>query len=657
MAVNVTIDGKNYEFEDNYTIIQACDQVGIEIPRFCYHKRLAIAGNCRMCLVDTGGPKPIVSCANNIVDKMNIVTQGEKVNKARADVMELLLINHPLDCPVCDQGGECDLQDQALLYGRNVSIYKEEKRVVPEKDFGKFIKTAMTRCIHCMRCVRFMNDIAGIRELDILNRGEDAEIISAIEGGLRSDLSGNIIDLCPVGALIDNTYKFKVRPWELKRTASIDINDSICPDIYFDSMRNEILRILPRENDAINEEWISNKTRFGYDGLKNKRLMDPLLKISNDPDLKSPKSKFKPISWDEAIKILCEKLLKANPSKIAVSSGGLTDYDTLVQYKEFCEEFRINNFDCRSLVPNMPDGFDYLFESTIQGIDEADCILILGCDIEVISPVLNSRIRRNVQERELRIGVIGRKFELRFNYEFIGETTDCLKDSNFYTVLLLAKKPMIIFGDNIFSVEQDFINNFLIFVKNILLRLKDMDQNWKPINVLHQSVGVINGLKAGFYNKEATNFNQNIGTKKGFEVLYLLSDDEINISKSDAGFIVYQGHHGGGNAIFADLILPTLAFTEKSSLYFSVDGSERYTEQAVNFPGNAMKDLDILKRIKEKLKLRGNNNSDETQEDLVFNNYFTNFKTSESKTLNLGVLQNNYYNNIILANSSNLELQ
>ena len=602
MAINVVINGKDYEFDKDYTIIQACESAGVEIPRFCYHKRLAIAGNCRMCLVDSGGAKPVASCSVNITDKMKIVTDNEKVKKARADVMELLLINHPLDCPICDQAGECDLQDQAMVYGRGTSPFHEDKRVVPEKDFGKFIKTYMTRCIHCMRCVRFMNDVAGIRELDVLNRGEDSEIISAIEGGLRSELSGNIIDLCPVGALTNRTYQFKARPWELKRTASIDIHDSICPDVFFDSLGNEILRVLPRENDGVNEEWISNKTRFAFDGLRYNRLMDPLLKVA--PEGESPKNRYKRIGWDEALQLLCDKLLKSNPNKIAVLSGDLVDFGTLFQLKKFCEAFKIQNFDCRSTVSNLPNGFNYLFESGILGIEETDCILIIGCNIEEVSPVLNARIRRNISERGLKIGVLGGEFDLRYEYEFLGKSlSESNMESGFWSFLADAKKPMIILGDNLFSGNKNFVMKLLGFVKNLTDKFTSLNADWKFLNVLYKNVGIVNGLCAGFYNEGLKTFGETIGCRNDFEFLYLVGEDNFNISTSDADFIVYQGHHGNGNANFADLILPSLAFTEKNGIFYNIEGVPREARKAVNFPANAMSDIEILQRICGKLNI------------------------------------------------------
>jgi NADH-quinone oxidoreductase subunit G len=606
----VTINDKEYTFDNDYTIIQACEFSEIEIPRFCYHERLKIAGNCRMCLVEVvGAPKLVASCSANITDKMVIKTNSEKVKVGRENVMETLLINHPLDCPICDQGGECDLQDQAMLYGKNSSNFKEEKRVVPEKDFGRFIKTNMTRCIHCMRCVRFMDDIAGSHELDVLNRGENSEIFNLNDGDLKSKLSGNIIDLCPVGALTNATYAFKARPWELKRTASIDVMDSLCSNIYIDSYGLEILRILPRENDAVNEEWISNETRFSFDGLRYNRLMSPLLRVVENDSVK-----FKKISWDEALDVLYKRISLAAPNKIFVSSGDLADFESLRALKKLCEYLRITQFDCRSSVPYLPNNFNSLFNTGVLNIDEADCVLIIGCNIENEVPVLNARIRKNINSKKLPVYVIGGEYELNYDYKFLGNNIDILTkilndDIDFAETLNGASKPMIILGENLFSISEGFSNYLCNALGKILKKFNNViTDSWNGLNVLFKNPGLINGILSEFMpkNSKFSNFDDS-----DLDLCFLLCDDSIDLMKVDAGFVVYQGHHGCENAFLSDLILPSLAYTEKSATYFNLEGAAQKTNKVINLPDCiAMKDVEIIEKIAKKFNLNLNALSD-----------------------------------------------
>jgi NADH-quinone oxidoreductase subunit G len=630
--INVKIDGVDYAFDDNYTIIQACEAVNIEIPRFCYHKKLQIAGNCRMCLVDVvGAPKLTASCAVNITDKMVIETKNAKVKAARESVMETLLINHPLDCPICDQGGECDLQDQAMLYGGNVSHFHEEKRAVPEKNFGRFIKTAMTRCIHCTRCVRFMDEVAGSHELDVLNRGENSEIVTLHDGELKSRLSGNIIDLCPVGALTNGTYAFKARLWELKRTSSIDVLDPLGSNIFIDSYGIELMRILPRENDNLNEEWISDITRFAFDGLRYNRLMDPLLK--NDRG-------FEKISWEKAFNLVYDKISTADPEKIFVSSGDLADLDSILYLKNFCETLKIKNFDFRSSVPYLPNDFYSLFNTKVQDISQSDCIFIIGCDIEEDSPVLNTRIRKHIKENKVPVFLLGSKYELNYSYNHLGNNISILKTQNeAFEPISSAKKPMVILGEGLFQVNQELAD----FVINQVKRIPNLvSDSWNGLNILFRNPGTINGLVANFSQ------NKTFYTPQNLDVCYLLNDDTISMDRVSSSFTIYQGHHGDGNAKYANLILPGLAYTEKSARYANLNGLIQKTNKVIRFPGNSMKDSDIIKNIFEKFKI---SHADEASIEYLFDKNILNCQTTiDDLFVDLNNLPKRNYN-IIVKNS------
>ncbi len=650
----IIINDVEHVFDDDYTIIQACEAANIEIPRFCYHKRLKIAGNCRMCLVEVvGSPKLIASCSVNITDKMVVKTNSNKVKIGRENVMETLLINHPLDCPICDQGGECDLQDQAMLYGRNVSVFQEDKRVVPEKDFGQFIKTNMTRCIHCMRCVRFMDDIAGSHEIDVLNRGENSEIINLNDGDFKSKLSGNIIDLCPVGALTNATYAFKARPWELKRTKSIDVTDSLCSNIFIDSYGLEILRVLPRENDAVNEAWISDEARFSFDGLRYNRLMSPLLKC-----IYEDVARFERITWARAFDIVYEKFSLADPSKVFVSSGDLADLESISLLKKLCQFLKINQFDCRSSSLYLPNNLNAIFNSGVFGIDEADCILIIGSDIENEIPVLNARIRSNVNSRKLPIYVIGDQYTLNYRYEFLGNNinilTQILNDEiDFSQILTNCSKPMLIFGENLFSISEDFSNYLISIAGEIIKKFNIISDNWNGFNVLFKSPGMINGLAADFIQKDSKFIKNNVD----LDLCFLLNDDSTDLMKINSEYIIYQGHHGGGNSVFADLILPGLAYSEKSSTYLNLEGRIQKTSKVINLPDSiAMNDVEIIGKIAIKFNLSHNasdiksyrlnlNFLDDVSEDDV-ENFSFDISNIQSIKNNIIVKNSSYFSNL-----------
>jgi NADH-quinone oxidoreductase subunit G len=592
MNFNVKINGQDFQFDKDYTIIQACEMIGVEIPRFCYHERLEIAGNCRMCLVTVkGAPKPVASCATNIANNMEIITNDEKTKFAREGVMELLLINHPLDCPVCDQGGECDLQDQAMVYGKGSSEYHEEKRIVKEKELGPFIKTAMTRCILCMRCVRFMNDVAGVPELNSMNRGEKSEIVNAISGAINSELSGNIIDLCPVGALTNKPYSFKARPWELNHTNSIDIMDSLCSNIRIDSRGSEVLRILPRENDNLNEEWISDKTRFAFDGLKYNRIMNPVIKKDG---------KFQKISWNDGFDILKEKIFKSNPQKISVYTGKFTDCETIFALKKLCEKLNITNLSSNSSAKFFPNDKKAIFNTSVKKSEEADLYLIIECNLKEISPILNSRIRKNIINNFIEVYTIGGNYDLTYKANHLGNNIRILKkiieeNHEICQKLLQAKRPMIIIGEEVFNHSEELTNYALNATNKLIEKYNfiNLNENWNGVNILHNYSGSINGLAFDFNKK-----NHNTET---LDLLLLFGEDSIEIPKNE--FTVYFGHHGDKGAQNADLVFPTLSYTEKSTTYINCEGYTQQTLKAINFPGDAKDDWEIIYEFSKNLNI------------------------------------------------------
>src|SRR6202140_2247200 len=397
----VTIDGQDFEVAPGSPSLQACQQAGIEIPHFCYHERLSIAGNCRMCLVEVEkSPKPVASCAMPVADGNVILTQSEKATKARHGVMEMLLINHPLDCPICDQGGECDLQDQAMAYGFDRGRFEENKRAVRDKDFGPLVKTEMNRCIHCTRCIRFLTEIAGVEELGAAGRGENMEVGTYIERALTSELSANIIDLCPVGALTSKPYAFVARPWELSKTESVDVLDAVGSNIRVDSRGPQVLRVLPRLNEAINEEWISDKTRFAVDGLARKRLDRPYIRRDG---------RLVEAEWSEAFAFIATRLKGVPGGKIAAIAGDLVDCEAMLALKDLMAALGSPHIDCRqdgaALDPSCRAG--YLFNTSIAGIEQADACVLIGTDPRAEAAILNARLRKRWMQGAFRIGAFG----------------------------------------------------------------------------------------------------------------------------------------------------------------------------------------------------------------------------------------------------------
>lgn len=597
--LTVTINGKAVTIPDGLTIIQACEVADVEIPRFCYHERLAIAGNCRMCLVEVEGmpPKPVASCAMPAADGMKIHTDTPMVKKAREGVMEFLLANHPLDCPICDQGGECDLQDQAYQYGKGKSAYHEHKRAVKDKNMGPLIKTQMTRCIHCTRCVRFIEDVAGTCEIGAVNRGENMEITTYLEHGIKSELSGNIIDLCPVGALTSKPYAFKVRSWELQKTESIDVMDAVGSNIRIDSRGIEVMRILPRVNEEINEEWISDKTRFCYDGLKYQRLDKPYVKREG---------KLQAASFADAGKAITEVIKVVKPSEIAVLSGQLSSADEVFALKQICEKLGVKNFDCRLKGEKLSaaDSASYLFNTKISGIDQADSCLLIGVNPRKDAPILNARLRKRFLTKQLKIAAIGVNADLTYGYENLGDDVSLLKNFR-----LQGKNPMLILGHDM--VARPDGERVLNLAKKIAEDSNMIREDWNGFNFLSKSTGLINGLATGFVGD--SNISEILKKTENGEIKIVILhavDDEIDFTKLKNAFVVYIGSHGDRGAHIADVILPAAAYSEKTAIYINLEGRAQTTSRAVFAPGEAKTDLEILAELAEKLGFELKKNPD-----------------------------------------------
>ena len=575
--VKLTINNKSLDVENDITVLQACEIAGIEIPRFCYHERLSIAGNCRMCLVEMeNSSKPIASCAMPVADGMNIKTNSELVKKARNGVMEFLLINHPLDCPICDQGGECDLQDQAMAYGKGFSRFNEGKRAVSNKNLGPLIKTHMTRCIHCTRCVRFNEEIAGNYQLGAVGRGENTEITSFLEKNIDSELSGNVIDLCPVGALTSKPYAFIARPWELKKTDSIDVFDALGSNIRVDSKGDKVLRVLPRINEDLNQEWISDKTRFAYDGLNHQRLDRFYFRYNA--------SKLNEISEERAFEILKNKLLKTKDSKFFSLVGNTLDCESVFSFKLFLDKLNFRNYDCRQdqsfFIPSKR--FSYLFNSKISGIDESDLCILIGTDLRKEAPLINARLRQRIKHSDNKFQVFnfGEKNSNLDSFNIGNDfySLNNLKDLKYKNLLKKSKKPIFIIGQGpLISHEAENLFYFLLDIYN----KSNCISGWSGFNVLQNYSGRVGALDLKFYNKNNVNkdFVNNIYNGK-YDVLYLLSADELDFEKIPSKtFVIYHGHHGDRAVKRADLIIPTSCFTEKEGIYVNMEGRPQISRQ------------------------------------------------------------------------------
>ena len=590
----ININGKEIEFEPGMTILQACEIAGAEIPRFCYHERLSIAGNCRMCLVEMDkSQKPIASCAMPAAEGMNIKTNTEMVEKARKGVMEFLLANHPLDCPVCDQGGECDLQDQSLYYGVDKSRFSENKRYVSEKYMGPLIKTQMTRCIHCTRCVRFATEVAGVPEIGAIGRGENMEITTYLEKSMESELSGNVIDLCPVGALTSKPYAFSARPWELKKTESIDVLDAVGSNIRVDTYGWEVKRILPRLNEDINEEWISDKTRYSCDGLLKQRLDTPYIKKNN---------KLIKSSWDEALDVIIKKFNETENSNIAGHIGDLVSLETTLAFKKFFELLGSKNLEFREkkFYINSEDKMNYLFNSSINGIEKSDLILLVGCNPRHEATILNARIRKAFRNNKTPIFSVGNPGDQTYEYKIIGDNTQTIKDiieekHEFNRVFNTAKKPLIIIGESALELNSGgFIFEEL---KNFLYQKKLISEKWNALNILIQNASTVGALDLKIQNKDKNNFEffDNIKNNK-FKLLYLLNSDNLKFEKNDE-FIIYQGSHGDRGAEIADVILPSAAYTEENGLYQNLEGRVQECRKASYPAGEALESWKVLNKL------------------------------------------------------------
>lgn len=600
----LNIDGKDIEVEDGLTLMQACEEAGIEIPHFCYHERLKIAGNCRMCLVEMEkAPKPVASCATTVFEGMVVKTNTEKVKKAREGVMEFLLINHPLDCPICDQGGECDLQDQAFKYGRGGSRYSENKRAVKDKDLGPLVKTQMTRCIHCTRCVRFSTDIAGVEELGAIGRGENMQITSYLEKTLTSELSGNVIDLCPVGALTSKPYAFKARSWELEKTESIDVMDALGSNIRVDASGLEVMRILPKLNDDINEEWLSDKARFAYDGLKYQRLDRPYLK---------KKGKLIECDWYDVIEAARDAFGKCEGSEIAAIAGTTSSCESMFLLKTLLEKNGSKMFDANQhgYRINPTNRSNYLFNTTISAVEEADLCLLIGASPRHAAPVLNARIGRLCRRGTLKLYRIGQVDDQTYPIEELGNDPSVISEimsgkHKFAKILQNAKNPIIIVGDAIFTRSD--AEALLSAIHDLSDKFKVVRDNWCGLNILQNHASNVGAFDVGFvHGKDGLGCSKIIKKANDgkLKLLYIHAADEIDLTGiSKDCFVIYHGHHGDKSAEHADLILPSAAYTEQDGIYVNIEGRPQYARRAVPPVGRAKTDLEIFAMLAEALEI------------------------------------------------------
>ena len=597
----IIVNNKEVEFEEGMTILQACELAGAEIPRFCYHERLSIAGNCRMCLVEMEKSlKPIASCAMPAADGMKIKTNTSFVEKARKGVMEFLLANHPLDCPVCDQGGECDLQDQSLFYGLDNSRYTENKRQVKEKYMGPLIKTEMTRCIHCTRCIRFATEIAGIPELGAVGRGEDMEITTYLEKSMESELSANVIDLCPVGALTSKPYAFEARPWDLKKTETIDVMDAVGSNIRVDTYGWEVKRILPRVNEDINEEWISDKTRYACDGLLKQRLDTPYIRENG---------RLKKSSWSQTLKLLVTKLKSFDPNEVAGLVGDLADLEMIYSFKSFFEKsVGSTNLECRQgkIYINPQERMNYIFNSSINGIEDSDFILLVGTNPRLEATILNARIRKAYINNRLKIYSIGNPGDLTYPYQSIGSNTSVIREivSGSHEIsgkIKKSKKPLVIIGESaLYEKTGQYVFETL---KSFLFSNNFIRKDWNALNILNQQASRVGAIDLGVYSineKENFLFFDKLDNND-FKFVYLLGADNINFDKKDK-FVVYQGSHGDKGAEIADIILPGAAYTEKNGLFVNLEGKLQNAYKASYPPGDAREDWIIFKDLAKLMK-------------------------------------------------------
>ncbi len=586
----LTIDGIQVEVAPNTTILQAAEIVGSEVPRFCYHDRLSIAGNCRMCLVDVEkSPKPVASCAMPVAEGMVVHTKSPRANKARAGVMEFLLINHPLDCPICDQGGECDLQDQAMAYGFDRGRFHENKRAVPDKYMGPLVETSMNRCIHCTRCVRFATEIAGVPSLGATGRGEDMEITTYLEQALASELSGNVVDLCPVGALTSKPYAFNARPWELRKTESIDVLDAVGTNVRIDSRGREVMRVLPRINEDINEEWLADKSRHACDGLRYQRLDRPYVRIAG---------KLQPATWQEAFDAIAGRMMNLSGEKIAAIAGDMADAESMFALKALMTALGSRNLDCRqdgaALDANVRAS--YIFNTTIAGIEQADALYIIGSNPRKEAPILNARIRKRFLKGNFPISVVGEQADLTYKYASLGSDLGAFFQKP--PAPTQAKNPMVIVGMGALARPDGAA--ILAAARSFAEAIGAVKDGWNGFNVLHTAAARVGGLDVGFVPGIGGRDTRGIldaASKGEIEVVYLLGADEIDTAKLGKAFVIYQGHHGDRGAHRADIVLPGAAYTEKDGTYVNTEGRVQRASRAVFPPGEAREDWTIIRAL------------------------------------------------------------
>ena len=650
--IKLKVDNTEIVVKPGTTVLQACEIAGKEIPRFCYHEKLSIAGNCRMCLVEiSGSNKPVASCAMPVTDGQEIKTNTEMVKKAREGVMEFLLVNHPLDCPICDQGGECDLQDQAFNYGGGKSRFELNKRSVKEKNMGPLIKTHMNRCIHCTRCIRFAEEVAGVDEVGAINRGENMEIATYLEKTITSEFSANLIDLCPVGALTSKPYAFEARPWELKKTESIDVMDAIGSNIRIDSKGWEVKRILPKINEDINEEWISDKTRFACDGLLNNRIDTPSIRKNN---------KLIKASWNEAF----DFILDNTKGKKTFSGyiGQLVDVETTFCFKEFFNNvFNSNLIDFRQKEMYLKNSslYNNIFNTPLNEIQTSDLILLIGANPRYEASVLNLKIRNAIKKNNAKVYGIGQIPDQTYKISDLGENIEILDEiisgnQSFSKVLFASKNPVIIIGE---SVLTNSVGSYVIEkVKQILVNLKKP----KGLNILHQSASAVGSIILKSYN-------ENYSKMPNSDLIYLLNADEIKIDKKKSQFVIYQGTHGGENTKIADVVLPGAAYTEKDGIYVNLEGRPQLANKASYPPGNAKDDWKIIKALSDKFNKPLSYNTFEELREKMFKEYpilskidflpdinYNDFNYEQVKTIkkNIEVHQLNYFKSNIIARYS-----
>jgi NADH-quinone oxidoreductase subunit G len=594
----VVVDGKEIDVPPGYTLLQACEAAGAEIPRFCFHERLSIAGNCRMCLIEVQGiPKPQASCAMGVKDlapnkdgsPKQLFTKTPMVKKAREGVMEFLLINHPLDCPICDQGGECDLQDQAMAYGVDASRYAENKRAVEDKYIGPLVKTIMTRCIHCTRCIRFTTEVAGVPELGAIGRGEDMEITTYLEQAMTSELQSNVVDICPVGALTSKPYAFTTRPWELNKTQSVDAMDAVGSAIRIDTRGREVMRILPRINDDVNEEWISDKTRHIVDGLRTQRLDQPYIRSDG---------RLQPASWQDAFAAIAAKVKATDASYIGAIAGDLAAVEDMFALKDLMRRLGSPNIDCRQDGSALDPAWgraSYLFNATIAGIDKADALLIIGSNPRREAAVLNARIRKRWRAGNFPVGLIGEKADLTYSYNYVGAGPESLADfgsSKFADTFKAVERPLLILGAGALARKDgDAIAALAAKTAVVLGALKD---GWNGFSVLQSAASRVGALDLGFV-PGASGHNAKEMAAGDVQLLFLLGADECEVAPGS--FVVYIGTHGDRGAHRADVILPAAAYSEKSGIYVNTEGRVQMAPRAAFPPGDSREDWAILRAL------------------------------------------------------------